>query len=184
MLSITSRGKPVTKLARTGLAVTFALLLSAGIVGKARHAYAQDADETDQSAGSWGAPDADGSDVSEHKVKPKMLNLKGCWSGDVMDAGDDLGTATFEFDQNSNLKKLLIGSTFNFQWPDSAYARGPMKGSVSPTGFKFKGNAGRDCAVTGSGAGDDSALTGTFVFTGSCATTFEDVTFSITPGCP
>ena len=183
MLSITGRGEPVTKLARTLLAVSFALLLSAGIVGKARHAYAQDGDETGQSAGAWGAPYAGSADVSDKKVKVKPLKLKGCWSGDVMDTGDDLGTATFEFRQNSNLKQLKIASTFDFQWPDSAFAHGPMKGPVSSTGFNFTGNAGADCAVSGSAVGDATALTGIVEFEGDCAAIFQDVTFSIRPGC-
>src|ERR1700689_3240402 len=106
MLSITGRGEPVTKLARTLLAVSFALLLSAGIVGKARNAYAQDGDETGQSAGAWGAPDAGSADVSDKKVKVKPLKLKGCWSGDVMEAGEDLGNRTFEFRQKSNFNRV------------------------------------------------------------------------------
>jgi hypothetical protein len=173
----------LTKSAKVLFAVTCAALLSAGIVGSTRHAYAQDGDETDQSAGAWGAPDAGSADVSNHKVKVKPLKIKGCWSGDVMDTGDDSGTATFVLHQNSNLKQLRIGSTFDFQWPDSAFAHGPMKGVVSSTGFNFTGNAGVDCAVSGSAVGDATALTGTVEFEGDCATIFQDVAFSITPGC-
>lgn len=176
----------MTKVARTLLVVTFALLLSVGIVGKACRAYAQDADETDQRAGAWGAPDAGSADVSDHKVKVYPLDIKGCWSGKVMDSGDGSGIATFVFHQNSNLKKLLSGSTFSFQWPDSAFAHGPMTGSVSTTGFKFTSKVagqGEVCPVSGSAAGDDSALTGTVEFGGSCAATLQDVTFSIVQGC-
>jgi hypothetical protein len=183
MLSLTEREEPVTGLAKILLALTVALLLSVGIVGRARHAYAQDGDETNQSAGAWGAPNAPSADLSDQKVKAKPIDIKGCWSGTVMDTDDDLGTATFEFHQNSNHKQLRISSTFDFQWPDTAFAHGPMKGPVSSTGFNFSGNAGTDCAVVGSAMGDATALSGTVEFGGDCATLFQDVTFSITPGC-
>ena len=168
------------KLAETLLVMVCASLLS---IGSVRHAYAQDVDQGDQSIGAWGAPDP-GIASPEAKTKVRPLDIKGCWSGEVVDTGDDSGTATFQFDQNSNRKKLLVGSTFSFQWADSAFALGPIKGSVSSSGFKFKGNAGRGCAVSGSGTGDATALTGTFEFVGTCATLFQDVTFSIAPGCP
>jgi hypothetical protein len=100
-----------------------------------------------------------------------------------MDTGDMAGTATFQFFQSKSHKKLLLGSTFKFLWPDSAMARGPLKGTVTSTGFSFKGNAGTGCAVSGNGTGDATAMTGTVVFVGACATIFQDVTFSITPGC-
>jgi hypothetical protein len=167
-------------LAKMLLVLACASLLSAGQV---RHAYAQDGDESDQSAGVWGAPDASiASPDGKTKVRP--LDIKGCWSGEVVDTGDGSGAATFQFDQNSSGKKLVIGSTFNFQWADSAFARGPIKGSVSSTGLKSKGNAGAGCKVSGSGTGDATALTGTIEFVGTCARLFQDVTFSITPGCP
>ncbi len=172
------------KLAKTLLVVGCAGLLVVGTVGSVRHAYAQDADQSDQSAGSWGAPDSDGAIPDAKKAKASPMNIKGCWSGEVDDGGDGSGTATFQFEQNSNRKKLVIGTTFNFQWPDSAFAEGPLKGSVSSTGIKFNGNAGANCTISGSGAGDATSLTGTFEFAGTCATLFQDVTFTITPGCP
>jgi len=167
-------------LAKTLLVLACASLLA---IGSVRHAYAQDGDENDQSIGAWGAPDTS-SAGPDAKTKVPPINIKGCWSGDVVDTGDGSGTATFQFDQKSNPKKIVIGSTFNFQWADSAFARGPIKGSVSSSGLKFKGNAGGGCVVSGSGAGDATALTGTIEFVGTCATIFQDVTFSITPGCP
>jgi hypothetical protein len=99
-----------------------------------------------------------------------------------MDTGDGAGTAAFQFSQKH--KKLVVGSTFKFQWPDTAMARGPLKGSVTSSGFSFKGNAGVGCEVSGNGSGDATAMTGTVVFVGACATIFQNVTFSITPGCP
>jgi hypothetical protein len=167
-------------LAKTLLVVGCAGLLVVGTVGSSRHAYAQ---EADQSAGGWGAPDPDSAVPDAKKTKVGPMNIKGCWSGEVYDTGDGSGTATFQFDQNSNRKKLMVGTTFNLQWADSAFAEGPVKGTVSATGLKFKGNAGAGCKVSGSGAGDATGLTGTFEFVGSCATIFQDVTFSITPGC-
>lgn len=171
------------KLAKALAVVACAGLLSITMLGLPRHVYAQDGGEIDQNVGAWSAPDADSAEQSTHKTKVHPLKIKGCWSGNVADTGDDVGTAMVEFHQNSNHKKLIIGSTFEFQWADSAMARGPMKGTVSATGFKFKGNAGAGCAVSGSGVGDATALTGTFEFVGACASIFQDVTFSITPGC-
>lgn len=183
MLYIIKRGNSVTSLAKTLLVVACASLLSLGMTASARRACAQDVGEADQNQGGWSAPDAGGTGDLSAKIKLKPLEIKGCWSGEVDDAGDGVGTATIEFNQKSNRKKLAIGSMFNFQWPDSAFAEGPMKGTVSATGFKFTGNAGAQCAVTGSGTGDATTMTGNVVFTGSCATFFQDVTFSITPGC-
>ena len=171
-------------LAKALLAMTCVGLLSIGIFGSAHHAYAQDAGETDENLGNWSAPGSDSAELTTHNVRTHALNLRGCWAGSVMDTADGAGTATFHFNQSSNRKRLIIGSTFNFQWPDTAMAHGPINGSVSPSGFTFKGNAGAHCAVTGSGTGDVTALTGTIVFTGGCATFFQNVTFSITPGCP
>ena len=167
------------KLAKTLLVLACASLLFAAQV---RHAYAQDGDESDQSGDAWGAPDASVA-TPDAKTKVRPLDIKGCWSGEVVDTGDGSGTVSFQLDQNSNRKKVVTGSTFDFQWTDSAFARGPIKGTVSATGFKFKGNAGAGCTIHGSGAGDATALTGTLEFVGGCATTFQDVTFSITPGC-
>jgi hypothetical protein len=170
-------------LAKTLFVVTCASLLSVGMIGAPNHSYAQDAGEIDQNQGTWSAPDPGSAEQSNPEAKAHPLDIKGCWSGNVTDTGDGVGTATFEIHQNSNHKKLIIGSTFNFQWADSAMARGPLKGSVSATGLKFKGNAGADCAVSGSGTGDATALTGTIEFVGACASIFQNVMFTITPGC-
>ncbi len=171
------------KLAKAVAILACAGLFSVIIFGVPRCGYAQDAGEPDASLGAWSASDAD-SAQSSPDAKVQSLNIKGCWSGDVVDTGDGTGAATFQFHQNSNHKKLIIGSTFNFQWADSAMARGPLKGTVSATGFKFKGNAGVGCLVSGIGVGDATALMGTVEFVGACATIFQDVTFSITKGCP
>ena len=164
------------------VAIAFATLLSIGVLGLAHHAYAQDGDISDQSMGAWHAPAAS-EDESSAEAKMHPLNIAGCWSGEVDDTGDGTGTAAFQFDHHSNRKKLVIGSTFDFEWGDGAFARGPLKGTVSSTGFRFKGNAGADCAVSGSGTGNATALTGMVVFAGTCASIFQNVTFSITPGC-
>ncbi len=171
------------KLAKTLAITACAGLLLAGVIGSAHHAYAQDADAIDQDAGAWSGPDVGAVNESSRQTKAHPLDIKGCWSGDVVDAADGPGTVTFQFDQNSNLKKLKIGSIIHFQWTDGAYARVPLKGTVTSTGFTFNGNAGVGCLVSGIGMGDDTALTGTVVFDGDCATLFQDVTFSIAPGC-
>jgi hypothetical protein len=164
------------------LAKTFTLMIVGGVLpsmllGTQRLACAQDAPDQ----GAWSAPE--GADSDAKTVKSHPMDITGCWSGTVTDEADGTGTATLEIHQNGNLKKLVIGSTFNFEWGDGAMAKGPLKGSVTSTGFTFKGKAGATCAATGSGTGDDTALTGTVVFTGDCADLFQDVTFSIAPGC-
>ena len=164
--------------------MTCAAVLSAALLGSAHRVYAQDAAEIDDNVGSWNGPDANSADQSIGDAKKKhALSIRGCWAGTVMDTGDSAGTATFQFFQNSNRKKLMLGSTFKFQWPDTAMAHAPIKGTVTSTGFSFKGNAGAGCAVSGNGTGDTTAITGTVVFVGACATIFQDVTFSITSGC-
>ena len=181
MIQQAKAGKLGNKLAKTLSVVTCAAVLAC-LLGSARHAYAQDAAETDENVGSWNGPDAS-AEQSIGDVKKHPLNIKGCWAGSVMDSANGAGAATFQFFQSKNRKKLLFGSTFKFLWPDTAMARGPFKGSVTSTGFSFKGNAGASCAVSGNGMGDDTAITGTVVFVGACATIFQDVSFSITPGC-
>jgi hypothetical protein len=178
----------VTKSAKMLLAAACAGFLFLGPVGVARHAYAQDAGETDGSTGAWSAPNADNSEQMPAKVKTHPLKIKGCWSGEIEATLEGTGTVTFDFDQNSNRKKLVGKSKFDFEWPaDSAFARGPMKGSVNSSGFQFNAtvvNAGETCGVSGSGMGDATEMTGTVEFGEDCATIFEDVTFSIAPGCP
>lgn len=184
MFCISKSEKSVMKIAKAVGIMACVGLLSAGVIGSAHHAYAQDGDGIDQNAGAWSGPDAGSADASNSKTKVDPLDIKGCWSGDVIDTADGTGTGTFQFDQNSNLKKLKVGSVIHLQWTDGAFARVPLKGTVGSTGFIFTGNAGRGCLVTGFGSGDDSAMTGTVVFDGACATLFQEVTFSITPGCP
>ena len=172
-------------LAKALMAITCAATLSLGVVGSARHAYAHDAGDSDQNLGSWSAPGADGAEQSIPEIKTHPLKIKGCWSGSVMDTADGMGTVTFQFSQSSNRKKILVGSIIQFAWPDTAKATVPMKGSVTSNGFTFKGNAGANCpVVSGSGTGDATAMTGSVEFTGGCAMFFQNVTFSIAPGCP
>lgn len=158
-------------------------LLSAGVIGSARHSYAQDAGENDASAGAWSPGGTGSPDLSNLKAKVPPLDIFGCWQGDVEDTDDGLGTAVFQFNQNLKGNKLRFGSTFDFEWGDGAFAHGPMKGKVTSKGFKFKGNAGKQCPVSGSGTGDETSLTGTAKFGGECAKFFKNVTFLITPGC-
>jgi hypothetical protein len=186
MIQQAKAGKLGNKLAKTLSVVTCAAVLAC-LFGSARHAYAQDAAETDENIGSWNGPDAS-AEQSIGDVKKHPLNIKGCWAGTVMDTGDGAGTATLHIVQSSSRKKLLLGSEFDFEWPGMVFARGPMRGTVSPTGFHFTSrlvDQGKVCTVTGSVTGNDTMLMGTAVFGGYCATVsiFQNVMFSITPGC-
>lgn len=172
------------KLGRTFAIIACASLLFAVMMSSARHAYAQDAqdaDDDDQNAGAFGSPNSDAVDESSPEAKAPSLNISGCWMGHVQDTADGMGTATFHFVQSSNGTKLVNGSNFDFEWPDTAFAFGPMKGSVTSKGFKFKGTS--DCPVNGSATGSESMLMGTVKFGGPCKKVFKNVTISITPGC-
>ncbi len=175
-------------MAKALIFVACAGLMSLFMLGAPLHAYSQDAAENNEGLGAWSAPDVDNSEQTPDKVKAHPLKIKGCWSGEIEATLEGTGPVTFDFDQNSNRKKLVKHSMFDFEWPaDSAFARGPMKGSVNSSGFQFNAtvvNAGEECQVTGSATGDATELTGTVEFGGDCATIFQDVTFSITPGCP
>lgn len=166
------------KQAKISILMTAAILLSGILLGAQRSVCAQEA-SPDQ--GAWSASGTTDSDAKT--TKPQPMNITGCWSGTVTDTADGTGTAQFEFHQNGNLKKLRVGSTFDFEWSDSAFARGPLKGSVTSSGLKFKGSAGAGCELHGIAAGNDTGLTGTVIFTGNCADFFQSVTFSIVPGC-
>jgi hypothetical protein len=170
------------KLAKTLAIVACAGLLSAGVIGSARHAYAQDATETDQTEGAWSAGGTGSADIaSSPESKGPPLIISGCWDGDVEDAGDGTGSATFAFVQSSNGKDLVNGTHFDFEWSDQTFARGNMKGTVSANGIKFHGNAGRGCPMNGTATGTTSALTGKVKFGGQCAKFLKHVVISISP---
>ena len=172
------------KLAKTFVIVVCATLLSNGGMGSARQAFAQDSAATDVqgwSAGGTGSADLDSADQSSPAVQGTPLAIGGCWSGDVIDDGDGTGTAVLNFVQNG--KNLKNKSQLAFAWPDTSYAYGPIHGTVSSTGIKFNGKAGKGCPFHGTGTGDASLITGTVRFTGKCAKFFTNVTFSISPGC-
>src|SRR5258708_4985978 len=104
MPSVTKRRKLAMNLAKALITMTCAGLLSLGIAGRVHLIYAQDTGETDPNVGSWRAPGADDAGQSAPEVKKHPLKIKGCWSGSVMDTDDGVGTATFQFHQNSNHK--------------------------------------------------------------------------------
>jgi hypothetical protein len=164
------------KLAKTLAVVACAGLLSAGIIGSARHAYAQDA--PDQSEGAWGVgtPDSTDQAASPDVVKPP-LDISGCWQGTVKDKHDGKGAAFFEFDQSGS--NLLDSSTYDFEWGDGSYAYGPLTGTVSSKGFKFSGPAGQGCSVSGSAKRHGLKLKGKVHFHQQCAKFFGGGPLSI-----
>jgi hypothetical protein len=165
------------KLATTLAIVACAGLLSAGVLGSPNRASAQDAQE-----GAWGAGGTGSADVaSSPDSKAPPLVVEGCWDGEVQDTADSTGDATFEFTQSSDGKKLETGSTFDFEWPDTSFAHGPITGTVSSKGIKFHGNAGKGCPMHGTATGDTSALTGKVKFGGECGKVFKHVVISISP---
>lgn len=165
------------KLAKTLAIVACAGLLSAGVLGSQTPVSAQDAEEGAWSAGGTGSADV----ATSPDSKAPPLVVEGCWDGEVQDSADSTGDATFEFAQSSDGKKLETGSTFDFEWPDTSFAHGPITGTVSSKGIKFHGNAGKGCPMHGTATGDTSALTGKVKFGGECGKLFKHVVISISP---
>jgi hypothetical protein len=168
------------KLAKTVAIVACAGLLSAAAMGSARHAYAQDAEQSDSQSGSWGAPGAGAPDAAaEPDSKGPPLDVEGCWSGVVTDKGDGEGDAYFAFTQDGN---KIVGdeeSGLYVVWPDNAFADGPISGTVTKNGIKFKGNAGAGCPFSGTAKGNGSELTGKITFKQQCGKFLKHVRFIV-----
>ena len=167
------------KLAKTLVIIACSALLSAGGIGSARQAYAQDADGW--SAGGTGSADLDSAEQLNPETQSTPLTIGGCWLGNVDDTADGTGIASVTFDQSG--KKIHNTSRLNFDWPDQAFVHGGIHGTVSSTGIKFNGQAGKGCSFHGVAVGDASAMSGAVKFTGRCAKFFKNVTFSIGVGC-
>ena len=157
-------------------------LLWAGVIGLARHVYAQDA----------GNADIDSADESSADAKQSPLDVQGCW-GDFSEGGGFI----FEFDQNGNGTELESSSTYRLglDGGKNVGAVGKLKGSVSSTGLKFRGRGiwsngifvslKPNCLISGSGTGDASQLMIKYEFRGACSRFFgrEPVSISLTR-CP
>lgn len=166
------------KLAKAPVVIAALWLLSAGVIGSPRYAYAQDAQENDQQAGAWSADGA-----PESSSEPSRLpNVRGCWSGTVDDGGEGQGTATFKFTQSGS--SLVAPSRFKFFWNSANLARGPISGSVSSAGINFKHRLTSNCSITGSGTfNGNNEIDGMYSFHKACAQFFLGGTFTITRGC-
>ena len=173
-------------------AKAFAILVCAGLlsitaVGSSRHAYAQENDGADDNTGFWiagpsgSAPDEDSSPDS----KKPPLDVSGCWGGTNIDKNPELGNGVENFNEFvQDGKKLESTSHFFFFWNAGAEeVAGTLTGTVSSTGITFKGSAGKDCTITGSAEGSDTAMVGKFKFSGKCKKEFEKGSFSIQDFC-
>lgn len=153
--------------------VVCAGMLSAGTLGYANHAYAQD-------AGGWGAaPDADSSDEATSPDMKPPIDVSGGWCGTVKDKHDGKGSATFFFDQSGTT--LLGDSDYDFEWADGSFAFGPLTGTVNSKGIKFVGQAGAGCSVSGSAKIHGSKLVGSVKFHQKCAKFFGGGPLKIEP---
>jgi hypothetical protein len=184
------------KLAKTLAMVACTSLLTAGTASFARHAYAQDANG--QGSGSWRTLDASSADeATSPDAKAPPLDVNGCWLGGVSDNNDgDEGTIEFEFDQDeAKPTKIDNTSTIEFSFPDDANLDGPLKGTVTAKGIKFKGKL-PGCSYSGTatesplaagpaiaGGVLEFALSGKIKFSGRCAKGFKGMTFEVDPGC-
>lgn len=163
------------KLAKTLAIGVCAGLLSLGLLGSAHYAHAQD-------AGGWGV--APGTDTTDEATSPDAktpADVSGNWCGTVKDKHDGKGTAFFFLDQSGNT--LLGDSNYDFEWSDGAFAFGPLTGSVNPKGFKFNGQAGTGCSVSGQANGNSksSKLKGAVKFHQQCKKFFGSGPLSISP---
>ena len=167
------------RLGKTLAIVACAGLLSGGIVS-ARHAYAQDAVQSDLGEGSWGSA-AIGTEEDSNPEAKAVEEIGGCWSGKVHDKFSGAGDAFFFFDQNGTV--LETDSEFQLQWPDHSFAQAGsiVKGSVSSKGFKMTSPnlpPGK-CNATFSGGLRNGVLKGSVKFHEQCANGFKGVTFSV-----
>jgi hypothetical protein len=158
------------KLAKTLAIVACAGLLSAGVMGSAHHAYAQDANEMDNDAGSWNSGSSDSPDEYNSVDVNPLIALEGCWSGDIGQNISQNDTSTFNFVVDG--KTILSTSTFVFSFNNGdIMVGGMMKGTVTENGFKIKGSAGKGCKLKASGelgGGGSQFIDGDYKFTGKC----------------
>ena len=169
------------ELAKAFAVVACTGLLLAGVMSSARHAFAQEG-EVDSDEGYWSAGSADADSAAELNPESKIppLEIDGCWSG--VAGAETLGAGDAFFDFNQDGKKLLGKDTsfLEFSWVEKN-AEGPLSGKVTSKGFKFKGSAGKGCNFKGNGEGNSSVLIGKIKFSGKCAKSFKNVTFSVNP---
>jgi hypothetical protein len=168
------------KLAKALVIIAGVSLLSAGVIGLARPTYAHDAQENAPEAGAWSA---DTQNPPGSSSEPSGLpKVRGCWLGTVDDGGEGSGTATFHFTQNGST--LVSPSKLKFFWNANNFVHGPISGSVSSAGIKFRGGLTGNCSITGSGTfnGNDE-IDGTYTFHKACAQFFLGGTFTIARGC-
>jgi hypothetical protein len=138
------------KLAKTLTIMACATLLSMGAMGSAGHAYAQDSeasapDEGGNAAATVATPDT---------KKAAALNFGGCWDGSGSDGSLEdqnygSGYGWIGIVQNGkNIKGGNHGSYFEFAWDGGTdWAKGPLSGKATATGFTATGKAGGKCRV-------------------------------------
>jgi hypothetical protein len=118
---------------------------------------------------------------------PKSLRsmFQDAGGGTNIDKNPELGNGVENFNEFvQDGKKLESTSHFFFFWNAGAEeVAGTLTGTVSSTGIIFKGSAGKDCTITGSAEGSDTAMVGKFKFSGKCKKEFEKGSFSIQDFC-
>ena len=148
-------------------------------IGTTLQVHAQEAAEIDShaaavSAGDTGSVDFGDLDESSPESEQAAARRLGCPTGNVDDKAEGAGDFDFVLGPRGNLKY------FFFFWNQENFAQGrTMNASISSKRINFMGSAGKDCSVTGSGAGEDWNLSGKYKFHGKCAKFFQGGTFSI-----
>jgi hypothetical protein len=154
------------KFAKTLVIVACAGLLSAGVIGSARHAYAQEAAST--------ADDAGGNSSASVATQPDKapLDFNGCWDGsntigslEDQNYGSGIGWIGI-IQQGKTIKGGAHASYYEFVWDGGAdYAYGYFSGKASANGFSGKGKAGGKCMAKVIGhLGTNNDIVGTYDF--------------------
>ncbi|HEY6301357.1 MAG TPA: hypothetical protein VIW95_17085 [Candidatus Binatus sp.] len=155
------------KLTKTFVIVACAGLLSAGVIGSARRAFAQDAAATPGDEGGH----AEGSVATQPDKKSPPSDFNGCWDGSSHDGSLDdrnYGTGYGWIGIIQDGTKIVGGmneSYYEFRWDDGAYAYGFVSGKVKGTGFTGTLTAGGKCKAKLIGhLGTNSDIVGTYDF--------------------
>ena len=154
------------RLAKVLATIACVALLSAGLLGSASFARAQDAASTPGDEGASSAPSA----ATQPDMKTPPSDLGGCWDGESDGSLDDQnygnGHGWIGIDQKGG--KIIGGkhhSYYEFLWDNNAYAYGYFSGKVKGTGFTGTALAGGKCRGTVIGhLGTSNDIVGTYDF--------------------
>jgi hypothetical protein len=131
------------------------LLASVPILGPARFAFAQDADD-------------EGVNSEDLTQQPKVLvpDIAGCWQGDAFNDSQGNTSISFFFGQAKNKIKKKQSS---LDLESAVPVTGHISGTIKLTQFTFHGKVAKGSNIKGTGFfQSDNSLTGNYHYTGLC----------------